>query len=137
MSLVSHATPQFKPNHLLMVEIRKGLDIYLADCGIYPTTTQGLAALTSAPQTSPICDKWGPNPYWNPKRYYSYTLSWYERLWRWIKSEVDITVPLDFWSHQYVYSYDESSKTYKLISYGRDGKEGGSGADQDLSSEEL
>jgi type II secretion system protein G len=44
-------------------EIGKQLEMYNADCGGFPTTDQGLQALTTDPGKD-VCANWGPNPYY-------------------------------------------------------------------------
>ncbi len=76
------------------------LDMYEMDTGSYPTTAQGLDALLREP--SGVTGWRGP----------------YLR-------EAD--VPLDPWGNPYVYKYpgDNPPLPYDLLSYGRDGREGG------------
>ena len=84
------------------------LDRFQLDCGRYPTTEEGLGALTSAP--SGLEGKWGGGsgqPY--------------------SKKEVD----LDPWSNPYVYEQSGNSN-YTLMSYGSDGSEGGEGNAADI-----
>jgi general secretion pathway protein G len=79
-------------------ELSKSLDMYYTDCGMYPTTEQGLAAL--APGGGAGCSNWGPDPY--------------------IKK-----VPVDPWNRPFVYILENGS--YTLLSYNEDGVEGGEG----------
>ena len=46
-------------------------------------------------------------------------------------------VPRDPWGNPYEYIYPGRRSAYEVISYGADGREGGDGADRDISSEEL
>jgi len=46
-------------------------------------------------------------------------------------------VPLDPWSNPYEYVHPARDAAYEVISYGADGREGGEGADRDLSSRDL
>ena len=78
------------------------LEKYRATCGGYPTTEQGLDALTRAP-----CKKVNARPLLADER-----------------------VPLDPWGHHYLYSSD--GKTFEITCFGRDGKEGGEGPDADI-----
>ncbi len=89
-------------------EIEKSLDMYYTDCGHYPTTSQGLAAL--APGGASTCKNWGPDPYLNK-------------------------VPTDPWGNSFVYSSQNGS--YILKSLGSDGKPGGTGDAADISSQNL
>lgn len=91
-------------------QLESKLDQYYTDCGSYPTTDQGLMALLENPGAD-ACSNWGPNPYINKK------------------DEL-----VDPFKNQLVYESDGA--TYKIISYGADKKEGGSGADADIVSGE-
>jgi general secretion pathway protein G len=86
-------------------EISKNLDMYFTDCGHYPDSGQGLAAL--APGGEAGCSNWGPDPY--------------------IKK-----VPVDPWGTPFVYYLENGNFT--IISYGEDKREGGTGYDKDISS---
>lgn len=46
-------------------------------------------------------------------------------------------VPLDPWNHPYQYNQPGRSDPYDIISYGADAREGGAGADADISSADL
>jgi general secretion pathway protein G len=46
-------------------------------------------------------------------------------------------VPLDPWNHAYVYLCPGKSEPYEIISLGADGREGGDGADMDISSSDI
>ncbi len=83
--------------------IGQALDHYRLDTGHYPTTEQGLNALV----TNPGVDKW-QGPY------------------------LKKGLPLDPWGKPYVYQYPGSHGEYDLYSYGRDGKPGGDGEDEDI-----
>lgn len=83
----------------------KALDAYRLDVGRYPTTEEGLAALLAAPATAA---KWN-GPY--------------------LKKDV----PADPWGHPYVYRAPGSKGDFDVLSYGKDGQPGGSGADADIS----
>jgi general secretion pathway protein G len=82
----------------------KALDAYRIDLGRYPSSEQGLAALTAAASENP--------------RYRGPYLS--------------KAVPLDPWSRPYNYRSPGQHGEYDLWSYGRDGQPGGSGDDADL-----
>ena len=43
-------------------------------------------------------------------------------------------VPVDPWGHRYEYIQPGRDAAYEVISYGADGREGGTGADRDISS---
>jgi len=80
------------------------LDSYRLDVGYYPTTEQGLQALRTKPNG---VAKWD-GPYL-PK-----------------------DIPLDPWGHPYIYSSPGEHGEYDIISYGADGKPGGTENDEDI-----
>ncbi|MBL7666180.1 MAG: type II secretion system major pseudopilin GspG [Bacteriovoracaceae bacterium] len=80
-------------------------------CGFYPTTDQGLDALIEKP-SGRECKRYAPGGYLSKG-----------------------SIPLDPWDGEY--SYESDGSTYKIISYGNDGIEGGEGFDADISSEDL
>lgn len=85
-----------------MEELASALDMYRLDNGSYPSTDQGLAALTMLPSLDPPANWKGP----------------YLRK----------AVPLDPWQHPYVYICPAQLNpmgTYDLLSYGSDGQPGG------------
>ncbi|MEK6749079.1 MAG: type II secretion system major pseudopilin GspG [Pseudomonadota bacterium] len=85
------------------------LDTYFVDTGGFPTHQQGLEALRVSPEGAP---KWN-GPY--------------------LKKEV----PADPWGRPYVYRAPGRSGGYEIMSYGADGKEGGDGENQDITSWET
>lgn len=88
----------------LVVELTK----YNDDCEIYPSTTQGFAALNTQATGQANCKNWrGP----------------YSKK----------TLFIDGWGHPLKYESDGTS--YTLLSYGADGKEGGEGYDKDITFE--
>lgn len=89
-------------------EITKSLELYATDCGSFPGTDAGLNALLSDPGD---CDNWGPEPY------------------------VKKNMLKDPWNNEIIYEKDGSN--FRLLSFGADGKEGGSGNDQDISSDDI
>lgn len=102
------AKSQVQQTQLMFKETAKQLELYNADCGSYPTTDQGLQALVQDPGKD-ACSNWGPVQY--------------------LKA-----IPKDAWQKPVIYESDGGK--FVLRSLGRDKKEGGSGADKDLSSEE-
>ena len=84
--------------------LAKALDQYRLDLGHYPTTEQGLAALDERPAGEA---KWS-GPY------------------------LKKAVPLDPWSHPYVYKFPGDHGDYDLLSYGKDGQAGGTGEAEDI-----
>ena len=85
------------------------LDQYRLDNDYYPSTAQGLEALTTAPPGDPPAHNWR-GPY------------------------LKKAIPRDPWGHPYLYLSPGTKKPngYDLLSYGRDGKPGGEGEDADL-----
>lgn len=88
-----------------MKGIESALDRYRLDTGHYPTTEAGLGALTSNVGNAPGWD----GPYMSTQ------------------------VPNDPWGKPYIYrSPGENGKDYDLMTYGADGKPGGTGEDADI-----
>lgn len=85
----------------------KAIDNFRLDTGRYPTAEEGLNALVVKPAD---VDNWA-GPY------------------------LKKGVPLDPWGHPYVYQVPGTKGDYAVISYGRDGRPGGTGEDADISSE--
>ena len=84
----------------------KALQGFRLDVGHFPTTAQGLKALTVAPAEEP----------------------------RWRGPYMQEDVPLDPWGMAYQYrSPGTNGKDYDLISWGRDRAPGGTGDDADIS----
>lgn len=86
--------------------LQKALDQYRIDVGRYPTTEQGLAALTTKPADEP----------------------------RWTGPYLSKAVPRDAWGNEYRYTSPGEHGDYDLLSYGRDGHPGGEGLDADITS---
>lgn len=84
--------------------LEKALDQYRLDIGRYPTSEQGLAALNERPAGE---TKWS-GPY------------------------LKKTVPMDPWSHAYLYKNPGEHGEYDLFSYGKDGQPGGTGEAEDI-----
>ena len=85
------------------------VDAYRLDNDQYPTTEQGLAALQAKPNAPPTPRDWR-GPY--------------------LKREV----PLDPWGRPYLYRSPGTAnpESYDLLTFGRDGAEGGTGEDADI-----
>jgi len=85
------------------------LDQYRLDNDYYPSTAQGLDALRSIPTGEPAARNWR-GPY------------------------LKKPVPMDPWGRPYVYVSpgQRNPSGYDLLTYGRDGKSGGDGEDQDI-----
>jgi general secretion pathway protein G len=93
-----------------MRQIMTALALFKTENGHFPTTSEGLQALVSNP---------GGLPDYDPDGYLD-------------------KVPLDPWKNNYVYiSPGVNSKDFDLISYGRDGENGGAGYDADIQSWNL
>ena len=82
------------------------LDLYYLDLGRYPTTNEGLAALTQGNNA----------PGWNGP---------------YLRGGV---VPNDPWGHGYVYRSPGQRAPYDIVSLGSDGQEGGTGVAADIAS---
>ncbi|AQR62273.1 type II secretion system protein GspG [Brevundimonas sp. LM2] len=88
--------------------IATALRVYRLDNGDYPTTEQGLEALVTRPTAPP-----------EPR---SYSADGYLP-----------EVPTDPWGKAYVYRSPGTGTPYDLLSFGKDGEEGGEALDADLS----
>jgi general secretion pathway protein G len=83
----------------------KALDQFRLDVGRYPTSEEGLQALVVAPSGEA----------------------------RWSGPYLKKGVPADPWGRPYVYAQPGShSNDFDLLSYGKDGRAGGSGEDADV-----
>ncbi len=82
------------------------------DNGFYPSTEQGLEALVKKPTTGRIPRHYPPHGYISK-------------------------VPLDPWGNPYIYICPGEHADFEIISYGADGKQGGTGFDADIKSWEL
>ncbi|WP_426039487.1 type II secretion system major pseudopilin GspG [Brevundimonas sp. DC300-4] len=87
--------------------VATALRMYRLDNGDYPTTQQGLEALASRPTTPPEPRAYPAEPYLTE-------------------------VPTDPWGKPYVYRSPGTGGAYDLLSYGKDGEEGGEKLDADL-----
>lgn len=87
--------------------IAAALKMYRLDNGDYPTTAQGLAALSKPPAS-------GPQPASYPAEGYL------------------AQVPVDPWGNPYVYRSPGTAGAFDLLSLGKDGKDGGTGLDADI-----
>ena len=85
--------------------LEKALDAYRLDMGRYPATEQGLEALVKKPGDAG--EKWS-GPYLSKK------------------------VPLDPWGHAYVYRSPGTQRPYDILSFGKDGKPGGTSENADI-----
>ena len=87
--------------------ISTALRVYRLDNGDYPTTQQGLMALVERPTLPPEPRAWTAEGYL-PE------------------------LPTDPWGNPYVYRSPGEGRPYDLLSYGKDGEEGGEELDADL-----
>jgi general secretion pathway protein G len=85
------------------------MDTYRLDMSRYPSSEQGIAALSEKPADAAEAARWR-GPY--------------------LKKKVD----KDPWGNSYVYRSPGEKSDYELSSLGADGKEGGSGDDADIRS---
>lgn len=83
---------------------QKALDVYRLDNGAYPDQQLGLNALLTAPQGA---TKWN-GPY------------------------LQKAIPNDPWDHPYIYRIPGEKAEYDLISYGADGRPGGTDENADI-----
>lgn len=95
-----------KAVNMQMEGFKSALELYFLDVGTYPTEEQGLKALVSNPGV----------PGWNGP---------YLR---------EGQVPQDPWTHDYLYRNPVEGAAFRIISRGRDGRDGGAGEDQDITS---
>ena len=87
-----------------IASIVKALDMYRLDVGKYPTTEQGLAALSAAPANEA----------------------------RWRGPYLAKTVPADPWGRAYVYKSPGDTGEFDLQSLGKDGAPGGTEENADI-----
>ncbi|MFP4039408.1 MAG: type II secretion system major pseudopilin GspG [Desulfosudaceae bacterium] len=90
------------------------LDLYKLDMGHYPSTSQGLEALVSKPESGNVSDNWREGGY--------------------LKKD---TIPKDPWGNEYIYLCPGVHGEYDIVSYGADGVSGGEGNNADIKSWEL
>lgn len=99
------------------VQIRNfetALKLFRMDSGFYPDTQQGLESLITKPAAGRVPQNYREGGYLEQKK-----------------------IPLDPWGNPYVYVSPGLQGDYDILSYGADGKEGGSGKDADIKSWEL
>jgi len=96
---------QVKAAQSQMNAFSKALDVYRLDTGAYPDQQSGLKALIVAPQVAST--KW-KGPY--------------------LKKDI----PNDPWDKPYIYRAPGEKSEFDLISYGADGKPGGTGDNADI-----
>jgi general secretion pathway protein G len=84
--------------------LEKAIDQYRLDTGRFPRQEHGLGALVNKPDNEP---KWA-GPY------------------------LKKGVPLDPWGRPYVYKVPGPRGDYELVTFGKDGQQGGSGENEDI-----
>ena len=85
-------------------DLEQALEMYKLDVGRFPSTSEGLGALTAKP---------GGATGWNGP---------------YLKSDV----PMDPWKHEYHYKYPGERGELDIFSYGQNGSPGGEGEDADV-----
>ena len=88
-------------------QIGQALDLYKLETGRYPSSSEGLQALVTAPAGA---TNWN-GPYWKKS-----------------------SIPKDPWGNDYRYASPGQKGAYDILSLGADGKEGGEGTNKDISS---
>ncbi len=96
-----------KTARLQIESFSNALDLFYIDAGRYPTSAEGLAALSQRP---PGIDAWN-GPY--------------------VKGG---SVPADPWGNPYVYRSPGQHGNYDIVSLGADGRDGGEGSNADVTS---
>jgi general secretion pathway protein G len=93
--------------------LKRALQMYYLDNGRYPSTEQGLQALVTKPTVAPIPNNWKAGGYLEK-------------------------VNPDPWKNAYQYvNPGLSGAPFEVFSYARDGKPGGEGPDEDITSSKL
>lgn len=89
--------------------LSSALNLYRLDNGGYPTTEQGLRALVTRPTAQPVPTNWASGGYLD-------------------------RVPDDPWGNPYLYLSPGVHGAFDIVSRGADGRQGGTGADADITS---
>jgi len=97
-----------------IMNLETALKLYKLDNGSYPSTDQGLEALTTKPETGKIPANWREGGYLEKRK-----------------------IPADPWGNPYVYASPGQSGDYDIVTYGADGSRGGDGFDADIESWKL
>ena len=88
-------------------QIGQALDLYKLEIGRYPSSSEWLQALVTAPAGAA---NWN-GPYWKKAQ-----------------------IPKDPWGNEYRYTSPGQKGAYDIVSLGADGKEGGEGTNKDITS---
>ena len=96
-----------KAAKLQIESFSSSLDLFYLDVGRYPTSSEGLTALTERPGNTAV---------WNGP---------------YLKGG---NVPNDPWGHPYIYKFGGERSAYEIMSLGSEGKEGGTGTAAIISS---
>ncbi len=99
------STSKVKTAHVQIAAYQTALELYHLDLGRYPQSADGLPALANAPAGAA----------------------------GWAGPYIDKTVAKDPWGTPYDYVANADASTYKLRSFGADGKDGGEGDNADIS----
>jgi general secretion pathway protein G len=94
--------------------LETALKLYKLDNGNYPTTEQGLQALTEAPTVGILPKNWRQGGYLEKGK-----------------------VPKDPWGNDFAYLCPGARGEFDLSSYGADGEPGGEGKNKDINSWEI
>lgn len=95
--------------------LKSALGFYKLDNGIYPNTKQGLSALIAEPDSRPRPTDWRHGGYLDSS-----------------------DVPKDPWGNEYIYrSPGAKERDYEIVSFGSDGKRGGSSYAKDIHSWDI
>ena len=90
---------------LQITSLSAALDLFYLDVGRYPSAAEGIASLITRPASA---DRWN-GPYLQ-----------------------QAALPLDPWGNPYVYKVPGDRMPYSIVSYGSDGREGGTGDAADI-----
>jgi general secretion pathway protein G len=107
--LDSYTKARVKQSVLQLNNIKTALRTYLVDCGHFPSTEAGLQALLKDPGQE-ACSQWGP------------------------KGHIDARQLTDQFGHKFEYAFDDSK--IEITFLGKDGRQGGSGYNADVTEEE-
>jgi general secretion pathway protein G len=90
------------------------LKLYNLDSGFYPDTEQGLEALIEKPVTGKIPNKYREGGYLEQRK-----------------------IPSDPWGNPYIFISPGIHGDFDIISYGSDGRDGGTGKDADITNWDM